>query len=196
MPEPTAPVARTRNAIATRAAILQAARGRFARHGYDAASVRDIAADAGIDPALINRYFGSKEELFAQVLSSTAGPNDLTDGSLEDFGQRVARMLVYEDPRHDKLELLLILLMSAASPKAKELARRHGETTFHQPFEAWLGGEDAGVRARLASSVILGFVVSRTIDAERLLAPDLREELCARLADLLQRCVEPGRAAV
>jgi len=194
MPGPIAPLVRTRNATATRAAILEAARGRFARHGYDAASVRDIAADAGIDPALINRYFGSKEDLFAEVLASAAGPNHLIEGGLDDFGRRVAQMLVYDDPRHDKLEMLLILLLSAASPKAKEVARRHGETTFHQPFEEWLGGEDAGVRARLASSVILGFVVSRAIDAERLLDPSLREALFERLADLLQRCVEPAHA--
>ena len=107
MPGPIAPLVRTRNASATRAAILQAARSRFARHGYDAASVRDIAADAGIDPALINRYFGSKEDLFAEVLASTAGPNHLIEGGLDDFGRRVAQMLVYDDPRHDKLEMLL-----------------------------------------------------------------------------------------
>lgn len=190
MPGPLAPIARTRNANTTRAAILSAARSRFARHGYDAASVREIAGDAGVDPALINRYFGSKEELFAEVLACTAGPNALIEGKLEDFGQRVAHMLVHDDPEQDKLEMLLILLLSAASPKAKEVARRHGEENFHAPFEAWLGGKDAPVRARLASAVILGFVVSRAIDAERLLDETVRDDLCLRLGELLQQAVK------
>ena len=49
---------RARNAAATRAAILQAARRRFAREGYDQTGLREVAADAGVDAALISRYFG------------------------------------------------------------------------------------------------------------------------------------------
>lgn len=51
----------------TRGAILEAARRTFADHGYERATVRDIAARAGVDPALIMRYFGSKEDLFAEA---------------------------------------------------------------------------------------------------------------------------------
>ena len=64
-----APSPRKRNAAATRAAMLDAAVCRFARDGYDGASVRDIAADAGVDAALVSRYFGGKEELFNEVLA-------------------------------------------------------------------------------------------------------------------------------
>src|SRR3546814_4650837 len=60
--------ARTRNAAATRHAILLAATGRFLQDSYECVGLRDIARDAGIDVALVSRYFGSKEELFAQVL--------------------------------------------------------------------------------------------------------------------------------
>ena len=54
---------RRRNAEATRAAILEAAKAQFARAGYDLTSLRDIAAEAGADVALIKRYFGGKEAL-------------------------------------------------------------------------------------------------------------------------------------
>src|ERR687883_609279 len=56
---------RPRDAEATKAAIVQAARERFAAEGYDRATIRAVAADAGIDPALVMRYYGSKEGLFA-----------------------------------------------------------------------------------------------------------------------------------
>src|SRR5262245_17726477 len=59
---------RPRNAAATRAAILTSARQAFARAGYDGAGVRQIAEGAGVTAMLVNRYFGSKEQLFAEVV--------------------------------------------------------------------------------------------------------------------------------
>ena len=59
---------RRRDAAATREAILEAATRRFATQGYERAGVREIAADAGVTAALVNRYFGSKEGLFAEVI--------------------------------------------------------------------------------------------------------------------------------
>ena len=59
---------RKRDAAATRAGILEAAKGQFARLGYDRTGLRDIAAEAGVDAALINRYFGGKEGLFTASL--------------------------------------------------------------------------------------------------------------------------------
>lgn len=63
MPPDEAP--RTRRSDATRAAIVAAAREQFAAHGYQAATIRGVASAAGIDPALVMRYFGNKEGLFA-----------------------------------------------------------------------------------------------------------------------------------
>ncbi|HEV7965751.1 MAG TPA: helix-turn-helix domain-containing protein, partial [Actinoplanes sp.] len=60
------PPARPRNAAATRAAILASARRNFARAGYDGVGVREIAGGAGVTAMLVNRYFGSKEQLFAE----------------------------------------------------------------------------------------------------------------------------------
>jgi AcrR family transcriptional regulator len=58
-------------AVATRAAILASAREVFARAGYDGAGVREIAAGAGVTAMLVNRYFGSKERLFAEAIAAT-----------------------------------------------------------------------------------------------------------------------------
>src|ERR1700710_1843272 len=66
-PAPT----RRRDAAPPRAAILEPARQAFARAGYDGAGVREIAAGAGVTAMLVNRYFGSKEKLFAEVVADT-----------------------------------------------------------------------------------------------------------------------------
>jgi AcrR family transcriptional regulator len=62
---------RRRDSAATRQALLQAARSRFIRLGYDRTTLRDVAADVGVNLALIKRYFGSKEGLFKAALAST-----------------------------------------------------------------------------------------------------------------------------
>ena len=67
---------RPRNAAATREAILNSARAAFARAGYDGAGVREIAAGAGVTAMLVNRYFGSKEQLFAEVIADNDGQAD------------------------------------------------------------------------------------------------------------------------
>src|ERR1700754_4834725 len=88
---------RRRDAAATRAAILASARRGFVEAGYDGAGVREIAAGAGVTAMMVNRYFGSKERLFAEVIAQVmAEPTILTRENLEapDFAARIARNLV------------------------------------------------------------------------------------------------------
>ncbi len=74
------PGPRRRGSTATREAILEAAAGRFASSGYAGAGVREIAADAGVTAALVNRYFGSKEGLFTEVIEQAFDSGDLLGG--------------------------------------------------------------------------------------------------------------------
>lgn len=183
---------RIRNAEATKQAILEAARKRFADEGYDRASLRDIASDVGVDAALVSRYFGAKEELFKEVLCRGPHPNDLFDGDRADFGKRMARMLVVDPLDPDKIDKFLIMLRSASSPKAAETMRQNGQETFYGPFEEWIGGDDPEVRVRLAAGAIMGFAICRAIDDSYGLDEEGRKKLCSRLADLLQKTVEDG----
>jgi len=193
---PLSPV-RTRNAAATRTAILEAARRRFAHEGYDRTGLRDIASDAGVDAALISRYFGGKEELFGEVLAFAPDVLDFLDGDREQFGARVAKMLIIETTSEKKLELLLIMLRSATSLKAAEAIRHHSNQAFFQPLEAWLGGENAAVRARLLSCVLMGATMNRMIHEDFLLDDAQRRDLCDALARTLNHyasgpiCDEP-----
>ncbi len=78
------PRARESSAAGTRSALLEAAAVRFGRYGYDGASVRDIARDAGVDAALVYRYFGSKDALFRLVSTNIALFDPLLEIPLED----------------------------------------------------------------------------------------------------------------
>lgn len=181
---------RSRNAAVTRAAILAAARARFAEEGYDVASIRGIAGEAGIDPALVLRYFGSKEDLLAEVLADSGSVRDLLEGPREEFGARAARMLLLEPMADHKLAVLQIILRSASSPKAGPMIRRNTQVAFYEPMEEWLGGEDAPIRARTLGAIIMGAAMSRAIDNNGLDDPADRERLCQRLAEALQQAVE------
>lgn len=181
---------RARNAVATKQAILEAAKCRFAREGYDGASLREIAADAKVDAALISRYFGSKEDLFIEVLNLSSDPSELFEGDKKDFGVRVAVKLLDEPTEDGKLDSLLIMLRSASSPNAAEPIRRAIANKFHDPFAEWLGGPDAAVRARLAGDIIMGVAISRAIDETHDLDEAGRDSLRRRLSVVLQSAVE------
>jgi AcrR family transcriptional regulator len=183
---------RVRNAAITRAAILEAARKRFAREGYDGASVREIASDAGVDAALINRYFGSKDDLFAEVVSVICEPKpDFFGGDKATFGERMAQAALNDELEDAKLEMFLIMLLSASSPKASEIVRRCGREKFFAFFEEWLGGPDVTLRTRLASAIMMGMSLSRVIDPTHDLDADGRARMRERLAKIIQLAVEP-----
>src|SRR5215470_6210802 len=83
---------RRRDAVATRAAILEAAKGKFAQLGYNA-NLRDIAAEAGVDVALIKRYFGGKEALFTEALRASMDPERVRAWDRSNFAAEVAQMM-------------------------------------------------------------------------------------------------------
>ena len=181
---------RPRNAEATRAAILTAAWKRFARYSYEDVGMRDIAGDVGVDAALVSRYYGSKEDLFITVLDQCGEGGDLTDGERATFGDRVAREVIFDTMDDGKLEHTLVLLRSIGSNKAMELVRRTCHESFFGPFEAWIGGEAAAVRARLAASFIMGMSVSRELTGDHLLTADQCQEMHRRMARILQDIID------
>ena len=181
---------RPRNAEATRAAILTAARKRFARYSYEDVGMRDIAGDVGVDAALVSRYYGSKEDLFVTVLDHCGDGHDLMEGDRATFGDRVAREVIFDTVDDGKLEHTLVLLRSIGSSKAIELVRRTSHECFFGPFEEWIGGEDAAVRARLAASFIMGMSVSREITGGHQLTEDECGRMHARMASILQSIID------
>ena len=139
---------RRRDAAATRAAILEAAKTAFAVTGYDRTSLRDIAALAGSDVALIPRYFGGKEGLFTEALKATIAPDRLRDWDRRRFARDVAEMMAgaadIADPRTRTFQFLL---QAATSPTTAPL----------------LGDEVGQERARVLAAIYIGFLVERLI---------------------------------
>ena len=86
--------ARRRGALATHAAILAAAKIEFSRRSYDQVGVRDIAARCGVNPALVNRYFGSKPALFAAAYGEGIRLQALLQGERATLGERLAQRVM------------------------------------------------------------------------------------------------------
>jgi AcrR family transcriptional regulator len=185
------PLPRPRCATSTRDAILAGARCRFLVESYENVGLRDIARDAGVDVALIGRYFGSKENLFHEVLRGMHC--DWLDPAIgaEALPAFLAAMVLRKEEEADRedLDRLLIILRSASSPQASELVR----TAFHEdviePVARLLQGPDAELRAAVAFSILTGTSVLRTfMGVEPLLACE-EGALEQKLARLLEEAL-------
>lgn len=176
---------RRRDAARTREAILDAATARFASAGYERSGAREIAADAGVTAALVNRYFGSKEGLFAAVIGRAFDPSGLIDGPIEGLADRLARRVVEERAGLDGAggsPPVLLLLRSATEPKAAALLRENLDRQFVRPLADRIGGDEALLRAGLVTSTLTGFAtLSRSLRTEAFRAVDT-DRLVAALA--------------
>ena len=183
---------RRRDAEATRAAILAAAKIHFARSGYEGAYLRDIAIDAGADAALINRYFGGKEGLFAAVLKDSIGTRPkLLEGDRSKLGQDVARMMAthHAHANEERLHAFQFLLRAATSPSTATMLNDVVQERFMGPIREWLGGENADARARIVSAFFIGLLVERLIRDEPL-SEEEQKPFIEHLAPILQALVD------
>jgi AcrR family transcriptional regulator len=188
------PPPRRRDAVATRAAILASARKAFARAGYDGAGVREIAAGAGVTAMLVNRYFGSKEKLFAEVLAAAAAnPTILSRENLasSNLGEAFATALVdITRTGETPLEAFQIMLNSASSKRAAAIGRRQIEKGHHKLLTDALTGKDAPQRAAILLAIVAGVQVMRQTIGLSALADAKPADLVGILAPILQRLVD------
>lgn len=152
--------ARPRRSDATRARILDAARQRFAADGYERATIRAIAADAGIDPTLVMRYYVNKAGLFAATAEFDLRFPDLSKLPRRGIG---AALVAHFLSRWEEDDALKALLRTAAT---NDLAAERFRSIFAmqvQPALARLAGDAATARTRagLVSSQLLGFALCR-----------------------------------
>jgi AcrR family transcriptional regulator len=180
---------RKRDAEATRAAILEAAKLHFAKSGYDGAYLRDIAAEAGADAALINRYFGGKDGLFAAALKDSIAPDAISQWDRAGFSLDVAKMMAGHAHQHvERMHAFEFLLQAATNPATAPLLNLAVQERFMGPIREWIGGEHVEARARILASVFIGLLVERLIRDEPLAGAE-REVFIERTAALLQSLV-------
>ena len=179
---------RLRNANRSRKTIITTARKLFSVDSYDDVGLRDIGAAAGVDPALIIRYFGSKETLFAAALEADARDGQLFSGTISEFAERISVLLV--EPRSGRqLESFLMMLQSATSQNASRLTKDFLERQVTTPMTEWLTGEDASIRAQMVLSVMLGVALARTINPESDLSNSEKDDLRLRISKTLMFCL-------
>ena len=132
---------RAKNAAATREAILHSALAAFSRHGYDGIGVREIAQAAGVTGVLVNRYFGSKEELFAAAVELAFADGSMFEGESSMLAQRLAAKVINKTEKDvEPSDSFLLLLRSAPNPRAAEILRDSIARHFERPLQASLRG--------------------------------------------------------
>ncbi|CAN7611630.1 TetR family transcriptional regulator [Polaromonas sp. LjRoot131] len=152
-----------RRSDATKSAILAAAREQFAASGYQAATIRAIATAAGIDPAMVMRYFGNKEKLFAAAAEFDLRLPDLSDMPRKDVG---AALVEHFLNRWEDDETLMALLRTGVTNEAAAARLQEIFATQMAPLIAKLSGEPraaAAGRAGLIASQILGLALCRYV---------------------------------
>ena len=165
---------RVRNAKETRADILAAARLRFGADGYERTTLRAVAADVGIDPALVIRYFGSKQDLFAAAAEFTLDLPDLTEVDPDDVADTLlpSFFAVWED------DTTFIALLRAAmtSPTAADTMRQVFATQVG-PKLAVITPDHPAQRAGLMGAFVIGLATTRYVLANPAVADLSHDEL-------------------
>lgn len=178
--------------VQARQAILDAARKQFSEQGYEGATMRAVARDAGVDPALVSYYFGSKSGLFVESLRLPINPADaiaavVADGT-EDLGVRlVTRFLQVWDNPVSGDPIVRVLRSGASRP---ELLREFIERQIVPRFAQAIGGPDADLRATAIVSQMLGLAFARYVLRVEPLASAPPDEVVALVAPNIQRYVD------
>jgi AcrR family transcriptional regulator len=153
---------------ATRDAILAVARRRFATRGYDATSLRGIATEAEVDPALVIHYFGTKEGLFVAATGLPAGLSELFGNlaalPLHDYVQALVRGYLQLVDSDKSRNTILALVRSAVSNDRAAAMLREFLTAELLPVIARLTGHpDAQLRASLVAAQLIGIATLRHV---------------------------------
>jgi len=182
----------------TREAIAAAAQNQFSERGYDRATIRGIAAEADVDPALVSHYFGTKQELFAAVTDLPWGLEEampwIIDGPRSKVGARFAQFLVgvLEDPESRRIVTSMVRA-AASEPHAAPLVRELVTERVLRPIAKALESDQPALRAGLINTQMVGLVVARYVvglepiaslspdDLARAIAPNLQHYLVGRL---------------
>ncbi|MFJ8862295.1 TetR family transcriptional regulator [Streptomyces sp. NPDC102451] len=156
---------RKRNREVTRAALLAAARVRFAREGYSGTNVRVIAQDVGVDASLVFRYFGSKRALFDEASAENAlAAEAVLDGPAEQLPSRLlATILEYDWPESAGEHPFVAMLRSANDDAIRAELSDQLCKTYTDSISRQVRGEDADLRAALFSAWLLGISVLRSV---------------------------------
>lgn len=176
----------------TREQILAAAIASFSESGYESTTIRGVATAAGVDPALVHYFFGSKDRLFAAAMAVPFSPADLVErvlsGGTDGLGGRMVRGFLEVWGSPESGPPLVALLRGAASHEesARLLREFIGREVLDKIARA-LGVPDAEVRATLCGSQLVGLGMLRYVLKVEPIASADPEEIVGWLGPTLQR---------
>ena len=179
-------------ASGSQAAILEAARAAFTDRGYDGATVREIGARAGVDPALVHHYHGTKERLFTAAMRlpmdpAVAMPALLQPGSVG-LGERLVRYFMTTCESGGETSPFLALLRGAVShPASAAMLREFITRAVVGRVARALSSSDADLRATLVGSQLVGLAMVRYVVRVEPLASAEHDTVVAAVAPTVQR---------
>ncbi|GAB2743624.1 TetR family transcriptional regulator [Streptomyces bullii] len=175
-----------RRSDTTRAAILHAARERFAADGYERATIRAIAKDARIDPSMVMRYFGSKEGLFASAVAVDLQLPDLSAVPRDEVGRTAVTHFL---AMWEENEVLTALLRVGAANQAgaERMQGIFRDQLMPVARQVCPDPEQAPARAALSATQLLGMALTRYVLRFPPAVALTREEIVAWLAPTVQR---------
>ena len=184
----SAPVSERRSRDDTSDAIRHVAVRLFAEQGFAATSVRDIAKQAGADPALVIRYFGSKEHLFLETMTVENPVRPIAQGPLPGLGEEILRVILMEGGR--ARQVYTALMRAADRPDVRSYLLRANEAQLVIPVAERLTGESAHLRATLIAAQVNGLLNSLWILEEPTLVAMSTELLVRTYGSALQTLVD------
>jgi AcrR family transcriptional regulator len=176
----------------SREAILDAARRLFAEHGYDGASLRAIAAEAGVDVALVAHFFGSKAQLLTASVQWPFDPDveieRVVAAGREHAGVALARLFVSTwDELGSRNPIITLLRSATTEPAAAALTREFIGSLLLEPLARRLGSDRPALRADLVACQLIGLGIGRYVLRFEPLAGFPADDLVASVAPVLQR---------
>jgi AcrR family transcriptional regulator len=176
----------------TREAILDAARRAFAEHGYQRATIRGVAELAGVDPALVHHYFGTKQGLFVAAVQLPVNPVEQLSALLADepelVGQRmIGVFLSVWDLAANNSPLLALVRSAVSDEQAAAMLREFITEEVLGRIAEGLGSPDAKLRATLVGSQLVGLMMARYIIRVEPLASAPPAVVAAAIGPTLQR---------
>jgi AcrR family transcriptional regulator len=175
----------------TRDQILAVARRRFATRGYDATSLRGIATDAKVDPALLIHYFGTKEGLFTAATGLPTGLSELFAGqqgqTLREFAESLARSyLGFVDSDQSRNAILALVRSAVSNEKAAAMLREFLAAELLPVIASRTGHENAPLRAGLVAAQLMGVAMLRHVVRLEPVARATPDEIVALVAPVIE----------
>ncbi|MFR0354792.1 TetR family transcriptional regulator [Streptomyces sediminimaris] len=190
-PPASAPASARRDAEATKAAILRAARHLLARHAHGDITLKAVAERAGVSAPLILKYFGNKDTLFARVMSFETDAEALLDAPLDELGRHMVRHVLVSQTRQGADPLLRIVFAPLHGAQG-DILRANFRTQVTDRLTGRLDGPGAGLRAELAVAGLLGLGVMHGIARGTHVRGAALEDIVDRYAPAVQAHLTPA----